>query len=179
MQNLVYKSGLDAEIIELFRQSFTDAEGETEGGLVSDLVKRLLFDTPKEERCIFISIESKEVCAAVVFSKLQFSVSYPETWLLSPAAVASAKQGFGLGKDLIRFAHRYLVKMGVVQVISYGDIKFYSKVGYYPISETLIPAPLTLTYPEGWIGQSLVGENMVPLKGKSFCTPALHFPELW
>lgn len=179
MQHSIYKGGLDKEIIELFKQTFTDTEGKQEGEIISALVKRFLKNTPKNDIRIFLTMENSRVVAGVIFSRLTFEDSTVNTWLLSPAAVATNKQGSGLGQGLINYAHDYLKQEGVQQVVSYGDINFYSKVGYKVIKEDIIPSPLKLTYPEGWIAQSLQGKVLVAIKGKAYCTEAINAPELW
>lgn len=40
-------------------------------------------------------------------------------------------------------------------------------------------APLKLTYPEGWLGQSLVSEEIEQVAGNSYCVEALNKPEYW
>ncbi|MCK5724403.1 MAG: GNAT family N-acetyltransferase, partial [Gammaproteobacteria bacterium] len=64
-------------------------------------------------------------------------------------------------------------------VFTYGDPKFYSKVGFSLITEKLIKAPLALTYPEGWLGQSLISDEIKPITGDSYCVEALNKAEYW
>lgn len=179
MKNSIYKGGLDVEIIELFKQTFTDSEGENEGNLISELIKRFLEDTPKEDIRVFITTKDDQLVGGVIFSRLTFDESEVDTWILSPAAIATSMQGTGLGRELINYSHEFLKNEGVQQVVTYGDINFYSKVGYKPITEDIIPSPLKLTYPEGWIAQSLEGLELKPIKGKAYCVQALNVPELW
>lgn len=179
MQHTLYTGGRNSEIIELFTETFSDSEGENEGSIIGALVKRFLENTPKEDIRVFLSIEKSQIVGGVIFSKLTFESSNINTWLLSPAAVTTSMQGAGLGQGLINFAHSFLKKEGVQQVVTYGDINFYSKVGYQPITEEIIPSPLRLTYPQGWIAQSLEGRDLKPINGKSFCVEAINQPELW
>jgi len=179
MQHSLYKGGRDREIIELFQQTFTDSEGKNEGDIIGDLVKRFLENTPNAYRHIFLTIEKNQVVAGVIFSKLTFEKSKLNTWLLSPAAVATPMQGTGIGQGLINYAHDFFKQKGIQQVVTYGDIHFYSKVGYKPITIEIIPSPLKLTYPEGWIAQSLEGERLKPIRGKAYCVEAINKPELW
>jgi putative acetyltransferase len=179
MEHTIYSGGLDTEIIALFKHTFTDSEGQEEGNLIGTLVKRFLETTPKEDIRVFLTLDMNTVVGAVVFSRLTFEESTVNTWLLSPAAVASQLQGTGVGKGLIRFAHDHLKAEGVKQLVTYGDIKFYSKVGYVPITEEVIPSPHKLSYPEGWIAQGLTDEGLIPIKGKAYCAEALNAPELW
>lgn len=179
MQHILYKEGLDVKLITLFKTTFTKSEGEQEGTTIAELIKRFLGSRPKEDIRIFLTIEEDKLLAAVVFSRLRSEKSTINTWLLSPAAVATEHQGKGLGQSLINYAHHYLKEEGVQQVVTYGDIRFYAKVGYQAITEELIPAPLKLSYPEGWIGQSLEGKDIIPIKGKTYCVEALNLAELW
>jgi predicted N-acetyltransferase YhbS len=179
MEHKIYSGGLDAEIIALFKQTFTDSEGQDEGNLIGTLVQRFLETTPKEDIHVFLTLDSHQVVAAVVFSRLTFDESTVNTWLLSPAAVATRLQGTGVGQGLIRFAHDYLKVEGVKQLVTYGDINFYSKVGYRPVTEEVIPSPHKLSYPESWIAQGLTDEGLIPIKGKAYCAEALNAPELW
>ncbi len=112
------------------------------------------------------------------FSKLTFETDI-KAYILSPMATLTEYQGKGFGQKLINFAHNILQEHGVELVMTYGDINFYSKIGYKLITEDLIPAPLKLSYPEGWLGQSLVSDRIKPIAGKSFCVEALNKPDLW
>jgi putative transposase len=68
---------------------------------------------------------------------------------------------------------------GVDVAITYGDINFYAKVGFAPISEEVAKSPLPLQYPEGWLGQALTAPSLEPLKGQSHCVDALNDPAYW
>ncbi|MEN7551773.1 N-acetyltransferase [Rapidithrix thailandica] len=179
MQNSIYKGDRNSEIIQLFAQTFTDSEGEKEGNAIGALVKKLLEITPKEDMRIFITTKGKEIIGGVIFSRMRFELSNINTWLLSPAAVATSAQGTGVGQSLIHYAHDFLKREGMQVMVTYGDINFYSKVGYRPITEDMIPSPLKLTYPEGWIAQSLEDGEIKPIQGKSYCVEALDNPVYW
>ena len=64
-------------------------------------------------------------------------------------------------------------------LFTYGDPNYYSKVGFKYISESIAKAPLILTYPEGWLAQSLAGENIEPISGNSTCVSALNSQQYW
>jgi putative acetyltransferase len=100
-------------------------------------------------------------------------------YLLAPVEVHTDFQGKGIGQDLIHFGLKTLKNDGVEIVITYGDIHFYSKVGFKQISEELIKAPLPLTYPEGWMAQSLIGDEILPIPGKSYCVEEINNPAYW
>ncbi|HHY0518309.1 TPA: GNAT family N-acetyltransferase, partial [Vibrio parahaemolyticus] len=40
-------------------------------------------------------------------------------------------------------------------------------------------APLDLSYPEGWIAQSLVSKAVPNIEGKPTCLPAIDNPYYW
>ena len=63
--------------------------------------------------------------------------------------------------------------------VTYGDPAFYGKVGFAPITEDQVRPPCTLSFPHGWLGQSLTGRPLAPLKGPSRCVAALDKPEYW
>jgi putative acetyltransferase len=48
-----------------------------------------------------------------------------------------------------------------------------------PVSQDDMPAPFSLQHPEGWLGQSLNGAPMAPLKGPSHCVEAFNDPAFW
>lgn len=179
MQNTIYKGGMDDEIIQLFAQTFTDSEGEQEGEQIGALVKEFLETTSEEDIRIFIAKLKDEIVGVVIFSRMRFDQSETNTWILSPAAVQTSAQGRGVGQSLIRFAHDYLKRDGVVVTVTYGDIRFYSKVGYRPVTEGIIPSPFKLSHPQGWIAQSLDGGEIKPVQGKSYCVEALNDAVYW
>jgi len=80
---------------------------------------------------------------------------------------------------LINYGLRELKAKGVELVLTYGDINFYSKVGFDPISEEIVKAPVKLTYPEGWLGQSLISDTVEPIDDQPSCVKALNKPEYW
>jgi putative acetyltransferase len=100
-------------------------------------------------------------------------------FILSPVAVATAQQGNELGQRLINHALEALLDRGVDVALTYGDINFYSKVGFAHITEADAQPPLPLQYPEGWLGQTLKAGPFVPLKGPSRCVVPLHDPIHW
>ena len=72
-----------------------------------------------------------------------------------------------------------LRQKGVDFVVTYGDPNYYSKTGFNQITEEFAQAPLKLSLPEGWLGQSLSNQDERPLIGPSRCVPALNKAELW
>ncbi|MHA7880139.1 MAG: GNAT family N-acetyltransferase [Saccharospirillum sp.] len=99
--------------------------------------------------------------------------------MMAPVAVATDYHGRGVGQALINHGLTELKESGVSIVVTYGDINFYSKTGFEPISEALIRAPLALSYPEGWLAQSLDGHEISPIEGKPVCLEPINHRDYW
>jgi putative acetyltransferase len=110
---------------------------------------------------------------------MSFESSEVNTFLLSPVAIHTSHQGKGIGQKLIKFGLNTLKENGVELVFTYGDPKYYSKVGFSPVAEEIVKAPFKLTYPEGWIAQSLVNDKIKPITGSSYCVEAFNNAEYW
>jgi len=126
----------------------------------------------------FIATENKQIIGSVFFTKMIFE-SGIHAFILSPMATLTDYQGKGVGQKLIHFGLKALKEDGVELVITYGDPDFYSKVGFGVVPEKVVPTPLKLSYPEGWLAQSLVDGEIEPIAGKSHCVAALNKPEIW
>ncbi|MCC1482586.1 GNAT family N-acetyltransferase [Roseibaca sp. Y0-43] len=166
-------------IIDLFRATFTASEGAEEGAVIGDFVTALLSTTPAEDIFVFSALEEGTVHACAIFTRLRFAEDARRAFILSPMAVATAQQGRGLGQKLLRHAFEQLRGAGVDVALTYGDINFYGRVGYQQIDEAMAQAPLPLSYPEGWLAQSLTDAELTPLQGAATCVPALNDPALW
>ncbi|WP_087504165.1 GNAT family N-acetyltransferase [Neiella marina] len=167
-----------ADVIHLFFQVFSDSEGEAEGQLISNLVKDLIGTTNAAELAGFVALDGDEHVGAIFFTPLTFQRPI-QAFLLSPVAVKTSYQGQGVGQQLIKFGIEQLQQQGAELLITYGDPNFYGKTGFQPLAETIIQAPLLLSYPHGWLGQSLVSDTMPTIAGKPSCVPALNNPIYW
>lgn len=167
------------EIKQLFIETFSNSEGKSEGELIGELAYNLLTTINNQDIYYFTAVDNNKVIGAIIFSKLQFENSQINSFLLSPVAVHPDYQGKGVGKSLINFGISSLREKSVNLIFTYGDIAFYSKVGFGLISEDIIKAPLKLTYPEGWLVQSLSEEEIQPISGKSYCVEPLNNPNYW
>ncbi|KQA98660.1 acetyltransferase [Vibrio metoecus] len=176
----LYKSQQKLEIIDLFQNTFSDSERSEEGTVIGKLVSDFLSHSLQEDDLfVFVACDDHQrVIGSILFSKLSFP-NEENVYLLAPVAVATKWHGQGIGQALIRFGLETLKEKDISHVITYGDIRFYSKVGFTAINEEMIQAPLTLSYPEGWLAQSLTGKAITPISGKPTCLEAIANPVYW
>lgn len=167
------------EIADLFRSTFTDSEGAAEGDLISTLAHRMLITVDPADIFVFSAAEANDLVGTAIFTRMTYTSDRRTVFILSPMAVATAHQGQGVGQKLLRFGLDELRQNDVDVALTYGDINFYSKVGFRQISEAVAPPPLPLGYPEGWLGQALTSLPLDPLKGASTCVEALNDPAIW
>lgn len=99
--------------------------------------------------------------------------------MLAPVAVHPAFQGRGIGQALINYAKSELKQQAVDVLVTYGDIDFYSKVGFALVSERVLPSPMPLSYPQGWLAQSLKGHEIEPITGSAECVEVFRNPVYW
>lgn len=167
------------EIQDLFRATFGDSEGAQEGEMIGELANQLVVTTDSDEMVIVGASQDDVLLGCVIFTKFHFKDNHTNAYLLSPAAVATATQGQGVGQKLIQFGLDTLKAQGVELVLTYGDPSFYSKVGFTQISEALVKAPLVLSYPHGWLGQMLDGSAVPAIDSETACAPALNEQKYW
>ena len=179
MEFLNGTEGRQQAIIDLFAATFTASEGREEGALIGELVRNLLETTPDDDIHVFTASENGALAGAAIFTRLTYPQDARTVFILSPMAVATVRQGEGIGQALIGHALSALRERGVDVAMTYGDPAFYGKVGFEPVSEDRARAPLPLSQPIGWIGQSLSGGPLTPLKGPGTCVAALNDPALW
>jgi predicted N-acetyltransferase YhbS len=167
------------DITAMFEKTFSASEGPEEASLIETLVNSMLFSLSGEDIYVFSAVEEEFICGSIIFTKMLYEQDERIVYILSPVAVANGYQGKGVGQSLIKYGLKELRDAGVDIVLTYGDINFYSKVGFYKITELQAASPLALQYPEGWLGQSLKGSQFEPLKGKSHCVAPLNDSRYW
>jgi predicted N-acetyltransferase YhbS len=167
-----------AAIEDLFIAVFSDSEGETEGRLIGELVRNLIATTDGGDLYGFVAVDGEAIIGTLFFSRLTFREAI-EVFLLAPVAVRTDYQGKGTGQALIHHGLRELKSRGVQAAVTYGDPAFYSRVGFEPLSQETIEAPLKLSQPEGWLGQSLTEESLAPIPGRPSCVRAFDDPAYW
>jgi len=165
-------------IEELFVSTFTDSEGPSEGTVVGGLAGELMRSTGKNDLYGFVAKDGAALVGSILFSRIRFEREI-NAFILAPVAICTEYQRRGVGQSLINFGLNTLKENGVELVLTYGDPRFYSKVGFRVIAESVIPPPFTLSQPEGWMAQSLVGDQIDPLQGQSRCVKTLSKPEYW
>lgn len=171
--------GKEQAIIDLFAATFTVSEGADEGKEIASLIQDLVSQTPDDDIRVFRAEKEGRVIGAVVFTRLRYPDDPHHVVLLSPMAVAHDCQRQGIGKTLIRHALGALRAEGVDVAITYGDPNYYGRAGFVAITEQQARPPLPLSYPHGWVGQSLTGPSMPDLKGSSTCVTALNRTDVW
>jgi len=174
----LYEPSQQQKITELYTSVFTDSEGKDEGKLIGDLVSELQETADKKDIFGFVVKNGEAIVGCIFFTRMTFDIPIT-SFILSPVAVSTSMQNQGLGQKLINFSINYLKEKRVELILTYGDPNYYSKVGFKAISERIIPAPLKLTYPDGWLAQSLIGDEIPIIKGSSRCVKALNEQKYW
>lgn len=167
------------EIVSMFTNTFTNSEGELEGKLIGKLVRDLILTTPKDDIFVFSALNLGQISGSIMFTRLTYPRDNRNVFLLSPVAVATEMHKKGIGQSLIKLGLNNLRDNGVDVVVTYGDINFYSKVGFCVIAEQHAKAPMPLQHPEGWLGQSISKSEFKPIKGECKAEKAFDNPDLW
>jgi len=171
--------GRDQALITLFTETFTASEGSDEGKLIGGLVHDLLGGTAAEDIRVFCAEEEGSIIGAAIFTRLTYPEDSHIVFLLSPMAVAPHRQRQGVGQALLTTALQALRNEGVQIAVTYGDPHYYHKVGFAPITLDQARAPLPLSLPHGWIGQSLSEPQFPVITGPSRCVRALDRSDVW
>lgn len=171
--------GRERDIYEFFLAAFTASEGAEEGHTIGHFVNEMMEKTPSEDMLVYSAYESNLLLGCIFFSRLKYEQDSRTVFILSPVAVQPNQQGKGIGQKLISFGLNELRSKGIDIAITYGDPNYYSKTGFQQISDKEAQPPLKLSFPEGWLAQSLTDKRFKQLLGPSYCVDALNRPELW
>jgi predicted N-acetyltransferase YhbS len=172
-------AGREGAIADLVAASFAASEGAAEGALIGDLARNLIAGTAERDLFVFTADERGEILGAIIFSRLTYDGDDRTVFVLGPVAVATGRQGQGIGQKLLAHGLAALRAAGVDVAVTYGDPAYYGKVGFRPITQSFAAAPMPLTQPHGWLAQSLTGAALTPLKGRASCVAALNDPAFW
>ena len=166
------------EVTELFTSVFTSSEGEKEGRLIGNLSSELASSINNEEIICFGVYKNESLIGSIFFTRLKFNTPI-QVYMLAPVAVSTENQGKGIGQALINYGLNELKKRSISVVITYGDPSFYSKVGFQALPEKVIQAPLALSMPFGWLGQSLTEEPIPTIIERPVCVKEFDDPVYW
>lgn len=165
-------------VVALFASVFSDSEGEEEGESIGQLSAELFESSKEADLFNFVAEVDGRIVGSIFLSRMVFG-NENAVFILAPVAVASEHQGKGIGQRLIRHGLRELQSRGVKFVLTYGDPRFYEKVGFRAVSSEVVKPPFELSQPEGWLGQSLCDRPIESLLGESSCVNALSNPVYW
>jgi len=174
---ILFKSD-ESEVAGLFTSVFVSSEGEEEGLLIGKLASELSSNIDNEQIVCFGAYENRTLIGSIFFTRLLFNES-TLVYMLAPVAVGTEYQGKGVGQALITYGLNELKNRSVAVVITYGDPSFYSKVGFQTLSEDVIRAPLKLSMPEGWLGQSLTEKPISTISERPTCVKVFNNPVYW
>lgn len=166
------------DLTQLFASTFGSSEGAEEGALIGGLVSKLSASIDGSETICFGAVENERLVGAIFFTRLQFADGAP-IYMLAPVAVSTDRQRSGVGQALIRHGLNELASHGALVAVTYGDPSYYGKVGFLPLSEDVLKAPLDLSMPHGWLGQSLSKEPIQARTGRPGCVEAFRDPAYW
>ncbi len=166
-------------IADLFTATFEASEGAEEGTLIGALARDLMTQTPASDLHVMTVWDGSTVIGGAIFSRLSYPDDDRVVFVMGPVAVATNRQGQGIGQELITWSLEALREAGVDVVLTYGDPQYYGRVGFAAISQADVPAPFPLQHPEGWLGQSLSGSGLTPFQPTPRCVPAFNDPVFW
>jgi putative acetyltransferase len=172
------RKGEEETVVRLFVSVFSDSEGEEEGKLLGQLARELFESSNETDLFNFVAEIDGQIVGSIFFSRMVFE-NENTAFILAPVAVHNEHQGKGIGQGLIKYGLGELKACGVTFVITYGNPKFYEKLGFQTISSEDEKPPFELSQPEGWLGLSLGGPPIESLLGNSSCVKALSNPVYW
>ncbi|GGB05155.1 GNAT family N-acetyltransferase [Agarivorans gilvus] len=167
-----------AEISQLFATTFAAAEGEAEGKMLGQLAEQLAAIIDQQQVLCFATVQDGQLVASIFFTQLQFQQP-SQIFMLAPVAVSSEYQGRGIGQALIKYGLEQMQQRQVSSIVTYGDPAYYSKLGFAPLSEQVIQAPLPLSMPFGWQGLSLNDTPIAAIAQRPSCVAPFNDPQYW
>ena len=165
-------------VTRMFASVFAASEGGEEGALIGRLASGLSARADDPDIVCVGALEAGAIVGAIFFTRLVFADPV-RVYLLAPVAVSTAHQGKGVGQALIAYGLDEMKRRCAALVVTYGDPAYYSRVGFVPLAETVIKAPLELSMPHGWLGQSLTGGPIAAIDGRPVCVKEFDDPAYW
>jgi putative acetyltransferase len=170
--------GKEPALATLFTEVFTASEGASEGNLVGTFARDLMTTTAPDDLHVWSATSGDTRAGCIIFSRLRYGRDPRSVFILSPVAVKTNAQKTGIGQKLITHGLNHLRQIGVDMAMTYGAPDHYAKTGFRQITTEFAAAPCKLSFPHGWLAQSLSGDES-PLIGPCTCVPALNDPALW
>ena len=164
-------------VTDLFTAAFAASEGESEGAVIAKLVSELIQSIDSPDVSCYVAVQQDRLIGAVFTTTLRFDQDL-HVQMLAPVAVATAFQGQGVGQQMIRGVIQMLAHQGVDTLVTYGDPAYYDKVGFAPLDEREVPAPMPLSMPIGWLGQTL-NRTRPPELTNPICVAPFRDPVYW
>ena len=178
MDLMIGHRGSVDDLVDLFTRTFAASEGADEGQIIGALARDVMNTTDDRDLKIFTAHQSGTLVGCILFTQLCYQDDRT-VFMLSPVAVAPENQKSGIGQKLINFGLDNLRQNGVHVAVTYGDPNYYIKTGFEHFTTDHLPAPKTLSFPHGWLGQSLTANKLEPLKGPCTCVEAFNNPSVW
>lgn len=173
-----FEHGQLEQVENLYTDTFTVSEGPDEGSAIGALVTDLVSTTNNADLVGFVASTGEEIVGCIFFSRLTLTTN-KLAYLLSPVAINAAWQQKGVGQRLINYGLQYLQSQGVDFALTYGDPRFYAKVGFKKISEQEVKPPFKLSQPEGWLAQPINGGSVDDMKGALETVAAFNNADYW
>jgi len=165
-------------IVSLFQRSFSASEGDEEGANIARLVAELSNLIDDSEVLCIAAEEQDALAACIFFTRLTFAT--PEkVYLMAPVAVDPTLQRQGIGRALILDGLQALRDRGVQVAVTYGDPDYYGRMGFEPLAESTLQAPVAMSMPHGWLGQSLSDAPIPVLPDQPRCVEPFTDPIYW
>lgn len=178
MNHKVLDKSKQNEVTDLFTSVFKSSGGENEGKLIGKLASELSSNIDNQEIICLGTYENESLIGSIFLTRLRFNEPI-RVYMLAPVAVSTEHQGKGVGQALIKYGLNELNNRSVNVAITYGDPSFYEKVGFQPLSESVIQAPLSISMPEGWLGQSLMEDPIPTINERPECVKEFNDPAYW
>ena len=166
------------EVAALFRSVFELSEGKDEGSLIEGLALKLSSEIDHHAIICLGAYLKDKLIGSIFLTQLMFKENVL-VYMLAPVAVNTEYQNEGIGTSLINYGIKELKFRATDFVVTYGDPAFYSKVGFESLSEKVVRAPLSLSMPWGWLGQSLNERPIPVINDRPKCVEQFNDPLLW
>ena len=122
--------------------------------------------------------ENESLIASIFFTRLKFD-NPMEVYMLAPVAVSTEYQGKGIGQALINYGLNELKKRSCKCCghIWRSILLFKGRISI--AFRKCNSAPLKLSMPFGWLGQSLTEEPIPTINERPVCVKEFNDPVYW